>query len=174
MKNWKEYVSLQKVTTLKDSKGFAFYLKTKFDDDKSLSLVIEKLSIELKDYIYTEETIGDAVENVIREFPEFEVKKFSLEHTKIRKWCFIKKWPFIRTWIYDNKEAWNTINSNLVANRIAQNTRRGFGNTRFEDYMYYNGNNAVDRPIIVSEYKGNYALIKHPSFEKYGFKIVEI
>lgn len=176
MKNWKDYVSFQQITQLKDNTGLAFYLTTVLDSDNDslISLNIQRLTIELKDYIYTKETIGDAVENTIREFPEIQVKKFNLEHERIRKWRFIKKWPFILTWIYDNKEAWNSINDNIVANRIAKNTRRGTGNTRFEDFVYYSGKNTIDRPIIVSEYMGNYSIVKHPNFEKYGFKMVEV
>lgn len=178
MQNWKDYVSFQPAPKPKTGEEFsgamAFYLTANFDTDNRMFMVIQKAVIGAESYKYNEAEIGQLVENAIREFPEFEVQKFNLEHTRIRKWYLNSKFPFIHTYIRDNKQVWTEINERRVANRIAQNTRRGRGNTRFEDYMFYNGSNTVDRPIIVSEYNGKYAILKHPKFADYGFKIVEV
>ena len=178
MQNWKDYVSFQRAQKPKTAEEFSgamvFYLTTNFEEENCFTVIVQRIVIGAESYKYTEEEIGKLVEDTIREFPEFEVKKFNMEHKRVRKWYIDTKFPFIHTYIHDNKVAWDTFNENSVAGKIAQNTRRGFGNTRFEDYMYYSGNNAVDRPIIVSEYNGKYALVKHPNFKKYGFRMVEV
>lgn len=71
-------------------------------------------------------------------------------------------------------------NYKRIGNEIAKQSRRGFGKTkvRIENLtsVFYKGespNSALyDVPVIVHEFEGKYAVIKHPDFEKYGF-IVE-
>ena len=58
---------------------------------------------------------------------------------------------------------------NRAANLIARNSRRGAGNTQWENVLFYTGGNSSDCPIIVAEHDGKYGVFKHPQFEKYGF-----
>lgn len=62
-----------------------------------------------------------------------------------------------------------------IGNKIAAQTRRGVGRTKakIENLVsvFYKGDSPYDVPLIVSEYKGKYAVYKHPDFEKYGFTV---
>lgn len=57
--------------------------------------------------------------------------------------------------------------------RVAENTRRGFAKTNFGSAWFYNGTTIVDKPIIVVDFDGSYAIVKHPKFNDYGFNIAE-
>jgi hypothetical protein len=59
-----------------------------------------------------------------------------------------------------------------AGNQIAVNAKRGAGNTKYENVLYYLGTHPADAPIIVVKHDGMYGVFKHPNFEKYGFVLV--
>jgi len=58
-----------------------------------------------------------------------------------------------------------------VAFNIQSNSKRGVGNTRYKNSLYYKGDKLSDAPVIVAECEGQYAVFKHPNFNTYGFVI---
>lgn len=64
-----------------------------------------------------------------------------------------------------------TVTEDEVSFKIQAKCRRGIGNTRYKNSIYYKGIMASDSPVIVAEFDDKYAVFKHPNFEKYGFVI---
>ena len=59
-----------------------------------------------------------------------------------------------------------------TANLIAVQSRRGAGNHRYKNALYYRGSNMTDGPIIVvSNSDGKHAVFVHPDFAMYGFTL---
>ena len=62
-----------------------------------------------------------------------------------------------------------TVTEDEVSFKIQEKCRRGIGNTRYKNSIYYKGDTATDSPIIVAEFDDKYAVFKHPNFERYGY-----
>ena len=81
--------------------------------------------------------------------------------------------PYICT--ETTKDKFNILQWERIKNQIAKQSRRGMANIRAKienlSVSYYKGATPYDSPIIVSEYEGKYAIIKHPDFDKYGFVV---
>jgi hypothetical protein len=58
-----------------------------------------------------------------------------------------------------------------IAFKIQSKSKRGVGNTKYKNSIYYKGDKLSDSPVIVAECEDRYAVFKHPNFEKYGFVI---
>lgn len=162
MKNWKDYVGFQQTTDWfwhKPTKFNSFYLTIK--RESIVSITIERKDITPSDFIHSEDNIGDAVESLLVSFPTWEIedKKEWNDPDSLYKKCTIAR----------------------INNKIAQNSRRGVGNSEFEFdkgtvYFYKGYNNQLDSPIIVSQYLSNegdkgYFVMKHPDFDRYGFVV---
>lgn len=161
MKNWKDYVGFQQITDWfwhTPEKIEAFYLISTNNDNKVPIYFrkIDRKTIAFDQFVYGEDDIGDVVESLLYTFPKWKVEE----------------------------KGWDDIIARINI-RIAQNSRRGVGNSEFESdkgiVCFYSGTQTngiqnFDRPIIVSQYYSNergkvYCITKHPDFDKYGFVV---
>lgn len=143
MKNWQDYVGLLPTTPPPVA------LVCKYDDnDQVISLTTVPVEVECT---LTSDEVGIEVERLLNSFPICPVELFdTMEGTR--------EWP-------------PELRLCKIQNAIAAQTRRGAGNTRWNDIMYYHGSCAIDNPIIVAEDDGKYGIFIHPHFEKYGYQI---
>jgi hypothetical protein len=58
-----------------------------------------------------------------------------------------------------------------IAFKIQSKSKRGVGNTKYKNSIYYKGDKLSDSPVIVAECEDQYAVFKHPNFDTYGFVI---
>ena len=76
---WSQYVAYQPST--EEANKMVYHLATKKDKDGKVSLEIDAHHLHVNEYIYTDDTIEDAVVAVLESFPQVEVKSvFSLNH----------------------------------------------------------------------------------------------
>lgn len=159
MKNWKDYVGFQVTTDYfwhTPTKFNSFYLKVKTEG--GVAITIERENISPNSFVCDENYIGDVIESLLCSFPKWEVEPEWNDPEKN-----YKKYTIAR-----------------INNRIAQNSRRGVGNTEFEfdkgTVFYYKGSSELDCPILVSQYYSNegskgFFIAKHPDFDRYGFVV---
>lgn len=159
MNNWRDYVDYQprNPDASEDTPTSIVYLNCTLNEqlsnadteNRKISLSLVKEEIEDSAFIYDEANIGDAVERTLFEFDEWT------------------DYPEVRD------EQYEFIVVHRIRNRIAQETRRGFGETEFvlgnKQVVMYVGKSKSDAPIIVTEKDNKYAIFKHPNFKKYGF-----
>lgn len=166
MENWKDYVGFQPIGNNQPDDvggGMVFCLRC-VKDGHTVTTTVERSVLTKDDYIYGGE-IGYAVEIVLSQFPKFIPEK---ENTTF--WNKVLTFMSLRKWIGDTDfSIWKQ------KHEVAKQTRRGVANTVYKnewrEVHFYSGNNMVDRPIIVSELNGKYAIWKHPDFDKYGFVV---
>jgi hypothetical protein len=146
MENWKDFVGFQPIQIAEDEKfegGMVFYLQVlPFEN-----LEIGQFNIEIRKALIPPKEyniLSSEIENKIEEV--------------------LKTFPAA--------EARDQFQLQRLRTNVAIVTRRGAATTNFENVWYYNGKNVFDRPVVVSEYKGKYAIWKHPDFEKYGFRVI--
>ncbi len=135
MKNWRDYVGLQKFEA---TKNVYFIFKTNNEGQLSLHADVIDIDCQIK-----EDDVGEIVENLLMTFPVFGMHEFPKE-----------------------------IRHRKAANDIARRSRRGAGNTTWNNILFYKNSGPkfadVDAPIIVIEKDGLFGVFKHPNFEKYG------
>lgn len=146
MKNWKDYVGYQ------PSALVLFYLTTKHTQIDAKELGYADSGNEVPHISFTIERIKLKEENFT--IPESEVGGVVEQ--------LLYQFP--------HKEA-STEKFELQRHivNVARETRRGMANKNWKNVWYYAGSSAFDHPILVTEYNGKYAVVKHPAFEKYGF-----
>lgn len=98
----------------------------------------------------------------------------------------INKYPVVCNRTLDEilVEAWNELlqlpkfpwkipshPNNVVVNQIAFRSRRGVGNAKVGNVIVYRGKNEFDVLMVIVKHGGRYGLVKHPSFNKYGFVV---
>lgn len=182
MENWKDYVGFQPVVLEAGETingGLIFYLRCLAKErNSSLTFSVERAVLTIDQYVYSDGTIGYAVEIALGKFDTVDIPKTDDSivnrlrlmnmHRKQLKWYSIIK--RLKSISYLWKELpWFALQSKK--NYVARDTRRGPANTNWKNVWFYNGKTVIDRPIIVSEIKGKYAIFMHPDFKKYGFKI---
>lgn len=158
MKNWKDYVGLQlSEHDAESGERLSKFLVVNKEEKYNFFISLVDIVVLIEEYKYTEDDVGDIVESALMEFP---------------------KWDKPLT------EECGLYNIGL---QIARQTRRGMGETKFTNgkttSIFYTSKkehafpiteiNKYDAPLVVSEYKGKYAVVKHPDFEKYGFVVEE-
>lgn len=125
----------------KDGKYSIFYLQVNdYSTPENLSMSIER---EYIDCTLSEDEMISEVESLLGTFPSYKLT--------------------------DGTPVFLEVEELKVQNKIATNARRGPGNTKFRNSMYYKGENSIDSPVIVAETGGKYAVFKHPNFERYGY-----
>lgn len=85
MENWKDYVSFQsrdiELIKEKDLTPKVFFVKSRDIDGSAFELKSEEISEE--SCVYTEDNIGNAIEQTLQEFPSIEVSGIGIEHEKL-------------------------------------------------------------------------------------------
>lgn len=141
MDNWKDYVGIQHLQPGADV-GLAYIIAWKNVDTGEQSLDAVKFAVTK--FPYTDDDIGDAVEQALMSFPLVVCK--------------------------------NEIELNWFKNNVAMNSRRGVANTNFGNSWFYmsniESNNSFDAALVVVQNNNHqYAIVKNPNFETYGFVI---
>jgi hypothetical protein len=123
---------------------------------------IENWQINTDELIYTEDTIGNRIENVLNSFESvFDLPiltyKF-LNDSDLMQFNYGKEQHFNR-FLYEYK---NKINYNNYPI-----------NMRYKNCFWYSNKNGIvgDQPIIVIKQNKSYGVIKHPYFNSYGMCI---
>lgn len=160
-----QYVGYQENNIVKDDIidiGLVFFLKVNNNDGK-MSISIERDTIELE---YDESEIQKKILETFEQFPSYKIPPFEDSSFEIEG----KKYELETG---NTREKYYLYRERQASNKIAMNTRRGIGNTRFGDTLFYKGANEYDCPIIVVKKGDLYGIFKHPNFEQYGFNLIE-
>lgn len=140
-----------------DNLGMVFFLKLN-NNDRQMSISIERdKTVECK---FTEEEIQAKILETFKQFPSYEIPPFEGKEYQFETGYTSRKKYFL----YREKQA---------SHKIAMQTRRGAGNTKFGDTLFYKGVNEFDCPVIIVKKGDLYGIFKHPYFDKYGFNLVE-
>ena len=152
-----------------DNAAFVFFLKVN-NNDGQMSISIERDTIELK---YNESEIQGKILESFEQFPGYEIPPFEGKEYQWEK--YTKRIGFVSIPWYrkvNARERYYFYKEKQASAKIARQNRRGAGNTRFGDTLFYKGVNEFDCPIIVVKKGDLYGIFKHPDFDKYGFNLV--
>ena len=167
--------------------GMIFYLTVNTADNR---ICIEKSVVECT---LTESEMIEQVKSIFAEWPEWIIPKYTDKEFKWEK-CKQKigtlplpqlvKLPtglllttrsidIVIPWIrkYNARERYNAWNTVRVMNNIARQTRRGMGNTQYNNTSFYKGLSEFDCPVIVVKKGELYSVFKHPNFTQYGYNV---
>jgi hypothetical protein len=139
MKNWRDYVGYQPLDQYEAPKGYYVLTAVKPNADGSPS--------------------GSFT--IIRE--PIDVSEITLTEDQVGQAVedVMKSFP--------KKDIITNIDLEQAKVQVAEDTRRAFATTNFGRAWYYHGGSFTDSAIYVIEYRGKYAVKKHPDFDKYGF-----
>ena len=146
MNNWKDYVGYQPLNEEELPKAYytlAYTVQTADNGSSFVSPRINRVLIDVSEMTLTEDTVGQAVEDVLLTFPTQEIK--SIDGLQLAK--------------------------NKVEAAGGGYGRRSIANCN--GAWYHKGDSVMDNAVYVIGYKGQYAVKKHPDFDNYGFKIAE-
>lgn len=133
--------------------GFIFYLSAKVVDDSVVGITLGKAQVVADNAVYDKDEVLTALKLEMEStFPEYIIETSDHDVTK--------------------REDVIHIQEQRVANKVAQQTRRGVANTEFLDFVYYKGSNATDAPFIVYKFGDKYGIFKHPKADQYGFRLI--
>lgn len=151
--------------------GLVFFLKVN-NNDGLMSVSIERDTVELE---YDESKIQEKILEAFDQFPSYIIPPF--EGKEEYQWeKYTKKFGFLSIpWYrkFNTKERYYFYRERQAYAKIAMNTRRGPGNTKFGNTLFYKSKNEYDCPIIVVKKGDLYGIFKHPDFYKYGFNLKE-
>lgn len=146
---------------LDGTKGNLLYMYAKVDDTgesekrgvNMLSIVIDKAVVTDESAIYAKDEVLTALKSEMEStFPEYIIETSNYDVTKHEDAIHIQE--------------------QQVANKVAQQTRRGFAKTKFLDFLYYKGSTPFDAPFIVYKFDDKYGIWKHPNAAQYGFRLI--
>ena len=156
---WSELIRVTQVNPSGTAKLYTLSLRYRDSEHREIDLT-ESNSITLDVHKQevaidlNDDQLNDAILMALLKFPDFEID------------------PKTKPYATDK-----------VKNQIARNTRRGVGNTQFEDYIWYQGSRELNTPDATAVFDGafgilwdgfKYGLFIHPDFEKYGYRVVTI
>lgn len=143
---------LQPFSTDADA-GYIFYLEAKFKDGTAQNISLIKDVVSKEKAIFDKDTVLDALKvKMFNTFPEYIIETSAYDVTKHKDVIHIQE--------------------QRVSNKVAQQTRRGVGNTKFLDFLYYKGVSPTDAPFIVYKFGDKYGIWKHPKAKLYGFRLI--
>jgi hypothetical protein len=124
---------------------------------------IENWQINTDELIYTEDTIGNKIENVLSSFESV----FGLPIMQ-------ERWKNIPLRFNQVQEKWFNIYLDEYKNKVNYNNYPI--NMRYKNYFWYSNKNGIvgDQPIIVVKQNKSYGVIKHPYFNSYGMCISDL
>ena len=158
MNNWRDYIPEDKWESFA---GKTAMLVARGIGTNEMSLHAEYLPVEKLSY--TEDTIGSAVLEALKEFPVYEIHKPSVEEAF---WA----------------ERIKLLEYHKLRNLVARNSRRGIGNRIIKQdngyIVFYSGTRIGtglfrlgDSPLSVCSFEGKYEIAKNPNFDTYGFVV---
>jgi hypothetical protein len=172
--------------------GMIFYLTVNTADNNMsiMPISIEKTVVKCT---LTESEMIEQVKSIFAEWPEWVIPKYTDKEFKWEKYKqkigtlplpqFVKlptglllttrSIDIVIPWFkkYNARERYNTWNNIRVMNNIARQTRRGMGNTQYNNTSFYKGSSEFDCPVIVVKKGELYSVFKHPNFTQYGYNV---
>jgi hypothetical protein len=160
------------------------------DNNMSIIPSIEKTVVKCT---LTESEMIEQVKSIFAEWPEWVIPKYTDKEFKWEKYKqkignlplpqFVKlptglllttrSIDIVIPWFkkYNARERYNAWNNIRVMNNIARQTRRGMGNTQYNNTSFYKGPREFDCPVIVVKKGELYSVFKHPNFTQYGYNV---